>query len=330
MKLLLLLFCFFGLIKNVEAAECQIGDDITTYFAIDYESVPYCSNGRNLRYQGCYPLTVASILKSYGKNTTPQDVSSWLCSNYYDYANTVKYTIISGSSSFHDAFDMNMMPISKTKEAVDAELEKGHAVLASVNSGSVFTSNSHYVGIAKKNGNQYYIINTATKYDSSKTSNWYSEEFMVQNVINVPNENFYTIYPKNCSEISSSTSSSSDKENGRTEDDHLEIFPNIKTDTPSCPTIFVKCNGDLTEFGEFMNTLYLIIRIATPILVILLSSIDYIKAIASSNADDLKKTNKRTIKRIVIGLIIFFLPMFLDLLFHLFGLYNINTSGIGN
>ena len=56
---------------------------------------------------------------------------------------------------------------------------------------------------------------------------------------------------------------------------------------------------------------------------------DYIKAIASSNADDMKKANQRTIKRLIVGLIVFFLPFLLEILFELFGLYDLSTCGVG-
>lgn len=53
------------------------------------------------------------------------------------------------------------------------------------------------------------------------------------------------------------------------------------------------------------------------------------KAIASSSADEIKKATNRTIKRLVIGVLVFFLPYLLDLLFHLFGLYDLSRCGIG-
>ena len=102
----------------------------------------------------------------------------------------------------------------------------------------------------------------------------------------------------------------------------------------NCKTIFVKKespDGDVefTELGKFMNDLFALIKIATPVLVIALSTIDYVKAIANSNADEMKRANSRTVKRLVIGLIIFVLPFLLEVLFRLFGLYDLSTCGIG-
>ena len=45
--------------------------------------------------------------------------------------------------------------------------------------------------------------------------------------------------------------------------------------------------------------------------------------------DEVKKANKRTIKRVAVGLVIFFLPFLLDILFEIFGLVDASRCGIG-
>ena len=89
-----------------------------------------------------------------------------------------------------------------------------------------------------------------------------------------------------------------------------------------CNTIFLT-NGELNELGKAVNEFFTLIKVIDPVLIIALSTMEYIKAITSNNADEMKKTNKRTIKRIVIGLVLFFLPDLLNLLFKIFGLYGI-------
>ena len=89
-----------------------------------------------------------------------------------------------------------------------------------------------------------------------------------------------------------------------------------------CNTIFLT-NGELNELGKAVNEFFTLIKVIAPVLIIALSTMEYIKAITSNNADEMKKTNKRTIKRIVIGLVLFFLPDLLNLLFKIFGLYGI-------
>jgi len=105
--------------------------------------------------------------------------------------------------------------------------------------------------------------------------------------------------------------------------------PIEKNNNNKCSIFINAKTGEYNEFYEFLQGLFTLIKIAAPVLVIALSTIDYIKALASSNADEMKKVTQRTIKRAVIGLIVFFLPFLLDILFELFGLYDISGCNIG-
>lgn len=116
---------------------------------------------------------------------------------------------------------------------------------------------------------------------------------------------------------------------GLLEDPYENIFPDLHgLSGSSCNKTFRNSEGELNEAGLFLQDSFTLIKIVTPILVLILTTIDYLKAISSSNADILKKTNQRTMKRIIIGLVIFFLPYLLELLFYLFGLYDISDCGI--
>ena len=88
-------------------------------------------------------------------------------------------------------------------------------------------------------------------------------------------------------------------------------------------------SNDLNELGEFVQGLFTLIKITAPALVIILSTIDYVKAIINSDDSDMKKVTQKMVKRIIFGFLIFLLPFLLDLLFHLFGLYDLSTCGIG-
>lgn len=109
--------------------------------------------------------------------------------------------------------------------------------------------------------------------------------------------------------------------------DGLELEP-IGSDNINCNSIFVK-NGEYNSLYHVMQDAFTLIKFAAPILVIVLSSMDYIKAITSHDAEDLKKANVKFVKRLVIGVIIFLLPFLLDFLFEAFGLFDLNTCGIG-
>ena len=117
-------------------------------------------------------------------------------------------------------------------------------------------------------------------------------------------------------------------------DDWHNVFPDIDAEdtVDGCSTALVRQTSDGVEFttlGQFLQDLFSLIRIAVPALVIILTTIDYIKAIASSNADELKKANGRTVKRLIIGILVFLLPFLLDILFDLFGLYDLSRCNIG-
>lgn len=87
--------------------------------------------------------------------------------------------------------------------------------------------------------------------------------------------------------------------------------------------------GDPKKDGTIANFLqqaFTIISYAGPILCLVLSIMDFAKAAASQDKDALVKTGKKTIKRIVLALILFFLPVLINFLFPLFGWYG--TCGI--
>ncbi len=331
------------------------------YCSYEYTNTNTCNaddNGdnspKNLCSSGCYPLTIASILTSYdGVNVSPKDVANYLCTNHYDDAFGVTYGKISRDADFHDAFDMDMEWINHTFEAIDETLENGAMVLASVNvedHETFFTKGGHYIAIAAKKGNgndtKYYVLNTSGSGTAGKgASGWYDKEQIHDNVVLAAHADWWSVKPRDCDDVvinydsdvsdftstgsSGNSGSSNNGETGRTDDPNPNIFPNIKGEAGKGGTILVDSEGHPTELNKFLQDIFFLIKLATPILVIVLSTIDYIKALASSNADELKKTNGKTIKRLIIGLLIFFLPFLLDLIFHLFGLYDISTGGIG-
>lgn len=105
-------------------------------------------------------------------------------------------------------------------------------------------------------------------------------------------------------------------------------FPSLETGTNfDCHTVFLNGDGSETELRKILDNVYKIIRIAAPVLAIALSTIDYIKAVADTKA--FGKANKRTIIRVAIAIAIMLLPTILDLLFNLFGLYDLSRCEIG-
>ncbi len=74
------------------------------------------------------------------------------------------------------------------------------------------------------------------------------------------------------------------------------------------------------EFGKILKQILDILRFLVPILIIGLSVVDFIKALAAQNQDELKKASQKFIKRLIIGIIIFLLPTILEFVLNLAGI----------
>lgn len=93
-----------------------------------------------------------------------------------------------------------------------------------------------------------------------------------------------------------------------------------------CDTIFGDPEDD-TSVAYFLNQILTIMQYAGPLLCLVLSISDFVKAAASQDKDALSKATKTTGKRIVLAMILFFIPVLVDFLFPLLGWYG--TCGIG-
>lgn len=96
---------------------------------------------------------------------------------------------------------------------------------------------------------------------------------------------------------------------------------------------FDKCSQlfDMTtegSFGWLLQKLLNYIKIAGPILVVLLSAVDFIKAIASSEEDAFKKAQSKLVIRLVAALALFLVPTFVELLLGLINGISDPTCGL--
>lgn len=92
------------------------------------------------------------------------------------------------------------------------------------------------------------------------------------------------------------------------------------------------CEGVLGDVNDESSTAYLlqeifdIMKIASPVLVLVFSILDFIGAVASQDKDRLTKATKHTFIRVIVGLIVFVIPFICDFIFNLTGMYS--TCGI--
>lgn len=81
-----------------------------------------------------------------------------------------------------------------------------------------------------------------------------------------------------------------------------------------------------------INSYMLYIKVAVPILIIVLGSIDFGKAFIASDEDAMKKAQKRFMMRIMIGMVIFFIPSIVKILLNIanqvWGVIGSDTCGI--
>lgn len=93
-----------------------------------------------------------------------------------------------------------------------------------------------------------------------------------------------------------------------------------------CESIF----GDSTDSqypAYWMQWILNIMKYVAIAALLILSTFDFIKALVSNDKDALKKAGMTTAKRFIFVVILFFLPIIVDFIMHLFGAYG--TCGIG-
>ena len=70
------------------------------------------------------------------------------------------------------------------------------------------------------------------------------------------------------------------------------------------------------------------LKILGPLLVLVLSSVDFAKAIISSDDDSLKKAQKKLVTRLLAAVLLFFIPFLVTWLLEIFGITSSATCGI--
>lgn len=93
----------------------------------------------------------------------------------------------------------------------------------------------------------------------------------------------------------------------------------------SCNELFGS-KSDPESIRYLINEILQYPKIIVPILVILFGSLDFAKAVISGKEDGMKKAQSTFIKRVIIGVAFFFIPVIVDLLM---GFADIVWSGLG-
>lgn len=111
--------------------------------------------------------------------------------------------------------------------------------------------------------------------------------------------------------------------------ENYKLYQSEKEFTASdCNTILGDIKNENTP-AYYLNFAFNLIKYIAIVLLLVLTTVDFAKASASSDNDALKKALKKAVKRLIICVIIFFLPTFINFVLRLFGLVDGATCGIG-
>ena len=87
-----------------------------------------------------------------------------------------------------------------------------------------------------------------------------------------------------------------------------------------------RCGAIGVKLAAWLIKILKIIRYIIPVLVIILSVLDYIGAVASADDDAMKKATKKFTKRIIASVVIFLLPVILQFLFDIFKIAGLESG----
>lgn len=79
------------------------------------------------------------------------------------------------------------------------------------------------------------------------------------------------------------------------------------------------CSGEIMKTWRLIGYILLIIKIAVPIVLIVMGSIDMMKAVMAAKEDDIKKSQGMFIKRTIAAIIVFFVPTIVNLILNVIG-----------
>lgn len=108
----------------------------------------------------------------------------------------------------------------------------------------------------------------------------------------------------------------------------VQVNNNYQSNEEICKELF----GDKDEpdsIRNFVDEILKYPKIIIPILVIVLGTLDLAKAVMAAKEDEMRKAQSTFIKRVLVGVVIFFVPMILDIIMYFIDLVlGYTTCGI--
>lgn len=107
----------------------------------------------------------------------------------------------------------------------------------------------------------------------------------------------------------------------------ITLISSMFITSPIYAATYVKC-GKIQELPykvlQLSNTIINIMQIAVPVILVLMGTVDLVKAISSQKDDDIKKAQGVFIKRLIMGALVYFVVVIVKLLISIIG----NNNGI--
>ena len=85
---------------------------------------------------------------------------------------------------------------------------------------------------------------------------------------------------------------------------------------------------DENSVAWLLQQIFNFVKIVGPILVVVLSSIDYAKVIIQSDDESMGKANKKLMWRLILAALLFFIPLLIQVFLQMFGFTSDPTCGI--
>jgi len=104
---------------------------------------------------------------------------------------------------------------------------------------------------------------------------------------------------------------------------------NIAADSTCAETKAILGDPDCEDSVAWLVQMILnVIKIIGPILVIILSSIDFIMVIIKSDNEAFQKAQKKLITRLILALLLFIVPVIVEVILNVFGITGDATAGL--
>lgn len=99
----------------------------------------------------------------------------------------------------------------------------------------------------------------------------------------------------------------------------IMVFANSKVHAVT----YVDCGDKIKHLPykvlEISNTVINVLQIAVPVILIIMGSVDFVKAISSQKEDEIKKAQGVFVKRLIMGALVFFIVVIVKLLISVIG-----------